>query len=347
MTVRKLINELQNRVAKDIVGQEGIIEALVVGLLSNGNLLVEGLPGLAKTRAIRSLSSNIEGTFSRIQFTPDITALDIVGREMFYKNEKAGIGEEDGVFRFNKGPIFNNFVLADEVNRAPPRSQNTILEAMEERQVTSRGISHKVPDLFLVMATMNPAGQEGTFPMPEAQMDRFLMQVVVTYPKEDAEADIVRLIRHEQSQKVRQQKAAATAAKAEKIITSQETIFGARAEIDEIEVPPHVEKYIIDLIFATRFPQRYTYELKSWILVGASPRGSLALDRCARTQAWIRGQKRVEIENVQMMLKPVLRHRLIRGERAISHRITTEDICEEMIELVPVPAEKATAAAKG
>lgn len=335
MTVRPLINDLQARVSKDIVGQEKIVESLVVGLLANGNLLVEGLPGLAKTRAIKSLASNIEGDFARIQFTPDITAFDIVGRTVFYKAEDSAVGEDGGgLFRFEKGPIFNNVVLADEVNRAPPRSQNALLEAMEERQVTAAGASHKVPDLFMVMATMNPAGQEGTFAMPEAQMDRFLMHVSVEYPKEDAEADIIRLVRREQSQAAKN----APKAQREQVRTSQDTIFAARAEIDTIHVDPSIETYMVDLIFATRYPQRYTYELKSFIRVGASPRGSLALDRCARTQAWLLGQDHVTVKNVQDMLRPTLRHRIIRGDRALEHKITPDDILGDVIEMVKLPA---------
>lgn len=340
MSVRPEINALQARMAKEIVGQEKIIESLVVGILSNGNLLVEGLPGLAKTRAIKALSNNIEGDFNRIQFTPDIVSGDIVGREIFYKAEDSAQGESGGVFKFNKGPIFANIVLADEVNRAPPRSQNALLEAMEERQVTVGGKTHKVPDLFMVMATMNPAGQEGTFAMPEAQMDRFLLHVVVDYPDEEAEGNIIRLVRNEMSQKQKNK----VVEKKDRVLTSQETIFAARGEIDHITVPEHVEKYMVDLIFATRYPQRYTYELKSFIKVGASPRASLAIDRCARTHAWLKGQKQVEIENVQEMLKGVLRHRLLRGERAVEHKITTSDIVEEVLELVKVPtASKQTA----
>jgi len=334
MSVHSQIMELHKRVAQDIVGQDKIVETLLIGILSNGNILVEGLPGLAKTRAIRSLANNIEGSFARIQFTPDIASTDIIGREVYYKAENDTTGAA-GQYKFNQGPIFNNIVLADEVNRAPPRSQNALLEAMEERQVTAAGVSHKVPDLFMVMATMNPAGQEGTFPMPEAQMDRFLMHVHVSYPDEEAEANIIRLVREEMSQKEKNKK---PVAKAERIVTKQETIFAARAEIDKIHVPEAVEKYIVDLIFCTRYPQRYTYELKSFIKVGASPRGSLALDRCARTHAWIRGRDHVTVDDVQAVINSVFRHRLIRGERAIEHRITVDDIVEDILEMVKVPA---------
>jgi MoxR-like ATPase len=329
MSVRDKILELKARMGKEIVGQDKILETILIGVLSNGNLLVEGLPGLAKTRAIKALSNNIEGDFARIQFTPDISAPDIIGRETYMKNETG----DGGVFKFNPGPIFNNIVLADEVNRAPPRSQNALLEAMEERQVTTGGKTHKVPDLFMVMATMNPAGQEGTFPMPEAQMDRFLMHVSVDYPKEEAEVDVIRLVRSEQSQAAR----AKPKTKEERILTPQQVIFDARGEIDKIWVPPEIERYMIDLIFCTRYPQRYTYELKSFIRVGASPRGSLALDRTSRTHAWLSGQEFVTAENVQAMIKSVLRHRLIRGDRAIEHRITTDDIIGDVLEMVPVP----------
>lgn len=331
MSVRDAIIELKQNVMKEIIGQEEIVQALILGILADGNLLVEGLPGLAKTRAIKALSNNIEGTFSRIQFTPDLVQKDITGRETLYMTEG---GQE--ARQFVKGPIFANVVLADEINRAPSKTQNALLEAMEERQVTVDAVSHKVPDLFMVMATQNPAGQHGTFPLPEAQMDRFLMHVSVDYPDEEAEAQIIRLIRGE----ARQDKKKKDKAKEEKKVTSQATIFAARAEIDDVTVPEEIEKYMVDLIFATRYPQRYTYELKSFILVGASPRGSLALDKCSRVRAWLEGRKAVTKEDVQAMIGPVLRHRLIRGERAVEHRITTDDIVEEVLELVPEPGGK-------
>lgn len=330
MSVREDIAKMHQSIAREIVGQNDLIEKLVLGILANGNLLVESLPGLAKTRAIKALSQNIESSFSRVQFTPDLDALDITGRQTFRQSEEAG---KAGMYVFNKGPIFSNIVLADEVNRAPPKTQNVLLEAMEERQVTVAGTSYKVPDLFMVMATMNPAGQHGTFPMPEAQMDRFLMHVRVDYPDEQAEGEIIRLIRKEQKQENKHR----DVHKETRHVTSQDTIFAARAAIDDVAVPDHVEKYMVDLIFATRYPQRYTYELKSFIAFGASPRASLALDRVVRSYTWLDGRSRVEIEDVQRMLPSVLRHRLIRGPRAVEHKITTDDICEEVIELVPVP----------
>lgn len=341
MSVIGDIKKLHESVSREIIGQEEIVEKLILGILANGNLLVESLPGLAKTRAIKALSQNIDSTFARVQFTPDLNTLDITGRQTYYESEDEG---KKGQYVFEKGPIFNNIVLADEVNRAPPKTQNVLLEAMEERQVTIAGVSHKVPDLFMVMATMNPAGQHGTFPMPEAQMDRFLMHITVDYPDEEAEAGIIRLIREEQAQENKGK----DIHKEKRTVTTQDAIFQARKEIDVMPVPDHVEKYMVDLIFATRYPQRYTYELKSFIAFGASPRASLALDRAVRAYAWFKGEKKVEIEHVQHMLSSVLRHRLIRGERAVEHRITTDDICEEIMELVPIPTEgeKAVAAEK-
>lgn len=333
MSVRDQIINLKNNIMHDIVGQEEIVERLIIGILANGNLLVESLPGLAKTRAIKSLSKNIESEYKRIQFTPDLVSSDITGKLVYYEAEDSEQGKAKGVFKFEKGPIFANIVLADEVNRAPAKTQNALLEAMEERQVTIGGVSHKVPDFFMVMATQNPAGQEGTFPMPEAQMDRFLMHVSVHYPTEAAEADIIRLVRNEQRQENKH-----TDIHAEKrTVTKQETIFAARAEIDKITVPEEIEKYMVDLIFATRYPQRYTMELKTFIKVGASPRGSLALDRCCRAYAWLNGRDSVSVADVQAMIRGVLRHRLIRGDRAVEHKITTDDIIGDVLELVAVP----------
>lgn len=329
MTVLPEILDLQRRVQKKIIGQEDIVRALLIGLLSNGNLLVEGLPGMGKTRSINMLANNIEGDFGRIQFTPDLVSTDITGRQVYYDAESGGKGRTE----FEKGPIFNNIVLADEINRSPSKSQNALLEAMEERQVTVAGVSHKMPDLFLVMATQNPETQGGTYPLPEAQKDRFLMHVSVDYPTEDAEVKIVQLVRGEGSQAERKRDKSGD----KPVLTTQETIFAARAETDNITVPPHVSKYMVDLIFATRYPQRYTYELKSFIREGASPRASIGLDKVVRTHAWMNGQSEAAIENVVAMVKPILRHRIARGDRAFEHNVTSDDIIDEILELVPVP----------
>jgi MoxR-like ATPase len=325
MSVLNSILDLKQRVMQDIVGQEDIVQTLILGILANGNLLVEGLPGLAKTRAIKSLSSHMEGDFKRIQFTPDLTTPDITGRQILYNDG------EKSAYQFEKGPIFANFVLADEVNRAPPRSQNSLLEAMEERQVTVAGVAHKVPKLFLVMATQNPVEQEGTFPLPEAQMDRFLLHVIVNYPDEEAEASIIRLVRDEMKTK----KSKDEAEKATP--TPQETVFAARSEIDNIVVPEKLERYMVDLIFATRYPQRYSYDLKRCIKLGASPRGSLAIDRCARTHAWLNGQTEVEAGNIRAVIHNVLRHRILLKPKAKEDNITSNDVIDEIVKLVAVP----------
>lgn len=328
MSVYEEIVDLKARVSKAIVGQEDIVEKLIIGLLSNGNLLVEGLPGLAKTRAIKSLSDNLEADFNRIQFTPDLVSSDITGKEVYY----GGTENEKGAFKFIPGPIFSNIVLADEINRAPSKVQNSLLEAMEERQVTVAAVTHKVPDLFMVMATQNPSSQEGTYALPEAQMDRFLMHLTVDYPDEEAEAHIIRMVRDEQKQGQKSEKG--DKPKKEKKKTKQETIFAARAEIDEIEVPEEVEKFMVDLIFATRYPQRYSFELKSYIALGASPRGSLALDKCVRADTWMRGQKTAEIENVTSIVKYVLRHRIAKSERSEKHNVVTDELIDDILKFV-------------
>jgi MoxR-like ATPase len=340
MSVLNEILDLKTRMSKEIIGQEKILECILIGVLSNGNILVEGMPGLAKTRAIKALANNLEGDFNRIQFTPDIVSGDITGKEVYYKPEGS---QAEGTFKFVKGPIFGNIILADEINRAPPKSQNALLEAMEERQVTIAAVSYKVPDLFMVMATMNPTSQEGVFNLPEAQKDRFLMHISVDYPDEATEADIVRLIRKEESQEEKRKEKTKSAAR---IKTPQATIFAARDEIDKITVPEEVERYIVDLIFATRYPQRYTYELRSFIAAGTSPRASIGLDRVARARAWLSGRSEMQVEDVQAMIKSILRHRLLRGERAIEHKITTDDIIQEILDLVPTPAQKAELAKK-
>ncbi len=327
------VNRLRANVNKAIIGQEDIVTTLITGLLANGNILVEGLPGLAKTRAIKALSDHLEGTFGRIQFTPDLISQDIVGRSEYVERN----GER--VFQFVKGPVFNNVVLADEINRAPSKTQNALLEAMEERQVTAGGEAYKMPDLFMVMATMNPSTQEGTFKLPEAQLDRFLMHISVFYPDEEAEMDIIRLVRGEQSQKARKDKKE----KKEKEITTQQTIFDARAEIDEVEVAPQIERYLVDIIFATRYPQRYSYDLKAFCKMGASPRASLGIDKAARAHAWLHGRNFVAVEDIRAMLKPVMRHRIALGKRAIEHNATTDDIIAHLIEIIK-PAEDAPTA---
>ncbi len=330
MSVRKDILELQKTMEGTIIGQKEILEMILVSVLSNGNLLVEGMPGLAKTRAIKALANNIEGNFSRIQFTPDLKTADITGRVESYKNPDT----EESMMRFVKGPIFSNIVLADEINRTPSRTQNALLEAMEERQVTVAGETYPMEKLFMVMATMNPIAEgEGVFPLPEAQKDRFLMNVRVDYPDEAAEMEVVKLVRNENKQKQAKTK---TKTKKEKPL-SQKIIFDARGEIDEVTVPDHVLQYMIDFVFVTRFPERINYELKSYISVGASPRASIALDKASRAFAWLKGDKEVSIEHVRAMATPVFRHRLMVTDRARKHKVLTDELVADIIEKMPVP----------
>jgi MoxR-like ATPase len=302
-----------------IIGQQAVIENLLIALLANGNILMEGLPGLAKTRAVKSLAQNMEADFSRIQFTPDLLPSDITGSEVLYSES----GQPS--FRFEPGPIFANIVLADEINRAPAKVQAALLEAMEERQVTVSGSTHKMPELFMVMATQNPIEQEGTYPLPEAQMDRFLMHVYIDYPDEASEAQIIRLVRGEEGQ-------GGAVAASEPI--PQQVVFDARREIHQVAVSEAVESYIVDLVFATRYPERYDEELASWLHVGASPRGGLALDRCARVHAWLAGRDHVLPEDVRAICHVALRHRLKLSYDANADGVSANDVIDRILKFV-------------
>ena len=321
MSALESMLDLERRMARSIIGQEDVVRNLLIGLLANGNILMEGLPGLAKTRAVKGMAKNMDADFSRIQFTPDLLPSDITGSEVLYT--EAG----DPTFRFEAGPIFANIVLADEINRAPAKVQAALLEAMEERQVTVSGTSHSMPDLFMVMATQNPIEQEGTYPLPEAQMDRFLMHVYVDYPDEVAEASIIRLVRGEEQP-----------ADAEDALApiQQEEIFAARKEIHQIAVSEVIEKYMVDLVFATRFPQRYDDKLASWIHVGVSPRGGIALDKCARVNAWLDGRSQVLPDDVRAVVHGIFRHRLNLGYEASAEGISANDVIDEVLRQVAV-----------
>jgi len=325
MSARDQILDLKQRMARSIIGQEAIIERLLIGLLANGNLLVEGLPGLAKTRAVKSLAKNLEAGLSRIQFTPDLLPSDITGTEIYYQD--GGKAE----FRFEPGPIFNNLILADEINRAPAKVQPALLEAMEERQVTVAGKTHPLPPLFLVMATQNPIEQEGTYPLPEAQLDRFLMHVLIGYPDEKSEGEIVRLVRSED-----EQAAAATGAVRAPAPVSQQAVLDARREIHQVQVAAAVEKYVVDLVFATRYPERYSKDLRKWIQIGASPRGGLALDKCSRTYAWLAGRDHVTPDDVRAVVHDCLRHRVSLSYEASASGIDAQKVVSEIVKLVAV-----------
>jgi MoxR-like ATPase len=317
MKAHEQIQEIQRRVNLSVIGQERVVERLIVALLANGNVLVEGLPGLAKTRAIKSLSRALESEFSRIQFTPDLLPSDVTGGEIY----------RDGQFEFRKGPVFGNLVLADEINRAPAKVQSALLEAMEERQVTVAGKRYRLPDLFMVLATQNPIEQEGTYPLPEAQMDRFLMHVRIDYPSDDNEARVLRLVRAEQAQDRKDETAPPI---------PQAAIFAARREIDAVASVPAVEAYIVALIAATRRPADFGGKLRDWITIGASPRGSLALDRCSRTHAWLHGRDHVLPSDVQAIAHDCLRHRVTLSYEASAEGVSKDKVIDEIVARVAV-----------
>jgi MoxR-like ATPase len=291
-------------------------------------LLLEGLPGLAKTRAVKSLAKNLETDFSRIQFTPDLLPADITGSEM-YLGETA---EER--FVFQPGPIFANIVLADEVNRAPAKVQAALLEAMEERQITVAKTTHKLPPLFMVMATQNPIEQEGTYPLPEAQMDRFLMHVFISHPDDAAERDVMRLVRGEENSG--QKSVAGEKAPAADQPIAQSEVFDARAEITAIQIPEPMEDYIVALVAATRRPAEFSEDLARYIQVGVSPRGSIALDKTSRAHAWLRDRDQVIPDDVRAVINDCLRHRIVLSYEAQADGLTTDDVISQVVKLVAV-----------
>jgi len=314
----QLLAQLETWLGQQIVGQQDLIHKLMLSLLADGHLLVEGAPGLAKTRAIKEMAEGIEGSFHRIQFTPDLLPGDITGTDIFRP--------QTGAFEFQQGPIFNNLVLADEINRAPAKVQSALLEAMAERQVSIGSQTYELPRLFLVMATQNPIEQEGTYPLPEAQLDRFLMHVRVSYPDAAAEQQILRLARNEASGE--RARPAAT--------VSQADILAARQAVLSIHMAPAVEEYIVQLIVGTREAGRYDSELAEWLEFGASPRATIALDRCARANAWIAGRDYVSPDDVQAVAHDCLRHRLIVSFEAEAAGISSDQIIERLIERIPV-----------
>jgi len=321
MSLRKQFEALESRLEQQIIGQEILINRLLIAMLSDGHLLVEGAPGLAKTRAIKVLGDAIEGSFHRIQFTPDLLPADLTGTDIYRPQE--------GNFSFQQGPLFHNLVLADEVNRAPAKVQSALLEAMAERQITIGKTTYTLPDLFLVMATQNPIEQEGTYPLPEAQLDRFLLYVRIDYPAAKDEQAILALAREEAMQG--------------KIIgetgdvISQSQIFEARQEILKMYMSEELERYLLELVLATRAATTYGEDLASWIQYGASPRASIALDRCARVHAWLADRDYVAPEDIQSLAHDVLRHRIILNYEAEAEGITTDDVIKKLIARIAVP----------
>ena len=316
--------QLQHNLQASILGQPQLVERLLIALLSDGHLLVEGLPGLAKTRAVKALGDRIEGEFHRIQFTPDLLPSDVTGTDVFRP--------EDHSFVFQPGPIFHNLVLVDEINRAPAKVQSALLEAMAERQVTIGRRTYPLPALFLVMATQNPIEQEGTYPLPEAQLDRFLMKVTVGYPPREDEQRILRLARQE----ARDGSERTAQVSTHECIPAQD-VLEARQEILNQHLAEPLEGYIVELVQATRDPERYDPELAGWLNWGASPRATLALDRCARVQAWLQGRDFVTPEDIQDIAPDVLRHRLLLSYEAESSGITVETVIQRLLSLVAVP----------
>jgi|TARA_B100000497_G_scaffold37620_1_gene44167 MoxR-like ATPase len=311
------IAQLREWLANKIVGQEHLIERLMIALLADGHLLVEGAPGLAKTKAIKTLSEGLEADFHRVQFTPDLLPADITGSDIYRPQQ--------GTFEFQAGPLFHNLVLADEINRAPAKVQSALLEAMAERQISVGKNTYPLPDLFLVMATQNPIEQEGTYPLPEAQMDRFLMHILVGYPAPETERAILALSRQEALND------AGTGIEP----LSQKTLFAARQAVNQIHMTEAVEEYLVQLILATRNSESYGGDLAQWLDYGASPRATIALDRCSRSLAWMEGRDFVTPDDIRAVAHDVLRHRLILSFEAEANGITANQVIDKLLDTVP------------
>jgi len=322
MSQQQTVLHLKQHVSEQILGQPVLVDRLLIALLADGHLLVEGAPGLAKTRAVKVLAEGIDGDFHRVQFTPDLLPADLTGTDIFRP--------EDGSFVFQPGPLFHNLVLADEINRAPAKVQSALLEAMAERQITVGKQTHVLPGLFMVMATQNPIEQEGTYPLPEAQLDRFLLYVRIGYPDSDTETRILHLARGEASRQSGYQAPAVRT-------LSQENLFEARQEVLDLYMTEPLEQYMVQLVLATRNPGPYSEELQRWVQYGASPRATIALDRCSRAHAWLAGRDYVTPEDIQTIAFDVLRHRVLLNYEAEAEGITSDDFIRELIRVIAVP----------
>lgn len=318
------INALQDFMNQRILGQQTLVNRMLIALLTDGHLLVEGAPGLAKTSAIKVLASGIAGEFHRIQFTPDLLPADLTGTEVFQP--------QNGTFKFQKGPLFHNFILADEINRSPAKVQSALLEAMAERQITVGRTTYPLDELFLVMATQNPIEQVGTYPLPEAQRDRFLLHVQVDYPDVETEQAVLQLVLE---QKVKREQTLNDLIDTPNI--SRSTILSARQQVLGIHLAKELETYIVQLVTATRNPQQYASKLSDWVAYGASPRGTIALALAARAQAWLAQRDYVIPEDIQQLAFDVLRHRLVLSYDAEADGISSDDVIAELIQKVPVP----------
>lgn len=320
-TAQQSLQQLKKSISQHIIGQQVLIDRLLIAILADGHLLVEGPPGLAKTRAVKVLGDAVEGDFHRVQFTPDLLPTDLTGTEVYRPQE--------GSFKFQKGPLFHNLILADEINRAPAKVQSALLEAMAERQITVGGETYFLPPLFLVMATQNPIEQEGTYALPEAQLDRFLMHVQITYPDATNEQLILQMAREEAKQQKRHL--------IEQPLISQETLFAARKEVLTVYMAENIEKYLLEFILATRNAAAYGDDLVKWIEYGASPRATIALDRCARSHAWLAERDFVAPDDIQAVVKDILRHRIILNYEAEAEGITADYVIEQLIQRIAVP----------
>ena len=319
---QRSFQQLKSHISEQIIGQQVLVERMLIALLADGHMLVEGAPGLAKTRAINVLSKGIEADFHRVQFTPDLLPADLTGTEIYRPQQ--------GTFEFQKGPLFHNLVLADEINRSPAKVQAALLEAMAERQITVGSTTYPLPKLFMVMATQNPIEQEGTYPLPEAQLDRFLLHVSIDYPDAEHEKDILHLARAEAKGDFKQH------ANGFQPI-SQHSVLTARDEVLDIHMADSLEEYLLQIILATRKPEAYGEDLAGWLQYGASPRASIALDRCARAKAWLQQRDFVGPEDIQDIAFDVLRHRLILSYEAEAEGITTDHFIKELISRIAVP----------
>jgi len=322
-TTRQSFSRLEDHIKTRIIGQEELVQRLLLALLADGHLLLEGAPGLAKTRAIKALAEGLEADFHRIQFTPDLLPADLTGSDIYRP--------EEGRFQFNPGPVFHNLILADEVNRAPAKVQSALLEAMEERQVTVGAASYALPGLFLVLATQNPIEQEGTYPLPEAQLDRFLLHVRVDYPDRESGRQILALARRETLDALDQ------ALPTLNETVTQAQVLAARREVMELHLAESVEDYIVELVETTRSPERYGEDLSGWVRWGASPRGAIAIERAARGTAWLAGRDFVTPEDVQKVTPDALRHRVLLDYEAEAEGITPQRCIDEILQRVPSP----------
>ncbi len=319
--MKNTIIEFEKHIGDAVVGQETVVRQILIALLADGHVLLESLPGLAKTRTVKAIAARLAVTMRRIQFTPDLLPSDITGGETLLQS-----GTER-VLQFQPGPIFGNLILADEINRAPAKVQSALLEAMEERQVSVSGKTHAMADLFMVMATQNPIEQEGTYPLPEAQMDRFLLKILITYPTPESEQAMLQLLRNETKQ---------TSPVGGTL--SQEEVFAARREIEDVSVSPAVDAYIVALVNGTRHGIASDADLSRWIEVGASPRGAIGLDRAARVHAWLEDRDFVTPDDVRAVAHPVLRHRLVLSYDANADGIDADRVVDRLVETTPVPA---------